>query len=227
MRIKFYFVLFVLFNWYGASVASAEVLATGQLLTPLSPDATSNISIHVPQNFDRTKPVWAVYQLIAVSADSDPEGAVVIDSSFEGVPVPITDSIVIFKANNLNVDRSAGTLGQQLEALVGQRSPDELTEIFGVELYEAYIALNNKKGAYLAGNITKFYQHDGKTELVLLTSVERANGIQPVMVNVVVGQGDIPAQYQQSSSASLAKDKLVMAIIAFLVGVFFWYIKRR
>lgn len=218
-------VIGVLLNLF-AVAARADVLATGQLLTPLSPDSASNISIPVPPSFDRSKPLWAVYQLVAVSADSDPEGEVVIDSSFEGVPVPITDSIVIFNPRNLNIDSSAGTLGQQLEALVGQRSPEELTEIFGAELYEAYVALNNKKGAYLTGNVSRVYQHDSKTELVLLTNVERAKGIQPVMVNVVVGQGDIPAQYQKSSTASLAKDKLVMVIVAFLFGLFFWYVKR-
>lgn len=227
MKLKPLVLLGMILSLFLIATARGDVLATGQLITPLSPDATSNLDIHLPQTFDPGKPVWAVYQMVAVSADSDPEGEIVIDSSFEGVPVPISDSIVIFKAGNLDVDHSAGTLGQQFEALVGQRSPEELIEIFGAELHEAYVALNNKKGSYLTGNIARVYQHGGKADLVLLARVERATGIQPVMVNVVVGQGDIPAQYQKSSSASLAKDKLMMAVIAFLLALIFWFIKRR
>lgn len=213
-------------NIFSVASARGEVLATEQLLTPLSPESVSNASIHVPKPFDPNKPVWVVYQLVAVSAASNPEGEIVIDSSFEGVPTPINDSVVILKARDLKIDHSAGELESQLQALVGKRSPEELIEIFGEDLYEAYAALNKKEGAYITGNIIKMYNPGGRTDLVLLASVERASGIQPVLINIIVGQGDIPKQYQDSSG-SLAKDKLVAVIIGLLVIVFFLFMRRR
>jgi len=226
MKTTFVVLVAVIANLLLANGARSEVLATGQLVTPLSPDATSSLDIHIPQPFNSDKPLWAVYQLVAVSAAADPVGEIVIDSSFEGVLTPINESIVIFKVRDLKVDRSAGELETQLQALVGKRSPDELKEIFGDALYEAYLALTKKEGAYLSGNITKVYEPGGRSELVLMASVERASGIQPVMINIVVGQGDIPKQYQDSSG-SLARDKLVAVIIALLVIAFFFFIRRR
>lgn len=216
----------VLLPLFVASV-NAGVLANGQLVTPTIPDADTSISIHVPPSFDPNKPVWAIYQLVAISAQSEPVGEVVLDSSFEGVLTPIVDSVVIFKADDLKVDKSAGTLGDQLKALVGERSPEELKAIFGEDMYAAYEALNKKEGAYLTGAITKTYHPGGKKDLVLLTSMERTKGIQPVLISVVIGQGEIPAQYQNAAGNSLAKDKLVAAIIAFFLLLFFWFIKRR
>ncbi|PUA27243.1 MAG: hypothetical protein B0W54_11595 [Cellvibrio sp. 79] len=226
MNMRFYASAAIFFLLFAGSNAQAGVLVTRQILTPLIPDAESNISILVPSGVDPDKPVWAVYQLVAISADSDPQGEVVIDSSFEGVPTAINESIVIFNANNLTINKSSGTLGEQLKAQVGERSPEELKEIFGVEMYAAYAALNRKEGSYLTGSMIKTYHPDGKKELILLTSVERANGIQPVLISVVIGQGDIPAQYRNSGN-SLAKDKLVAVMIAFFLGLFIWFIRRR
>lgn len=207
-----------------SAVAKAGELVSDHLITPLVPDMKKYISISVPPAFDPNKPVWVVYQLVGVSADPRPKGEIVLDSSFEMVPTPINDSIVIFKTSDLKVDKSAGALGNQLEGIAGKRKPEELKEIFGEEMYAAYEALNKKEGVYVSGSITKVYDVGGKNDLVLSASVTRAKGIQPVVLNIVIGQGDIPEKYHGNSS--LVIEKLIAAIISILIAVV-WLIKRR
>ncbi len=204
----------------------AEVLATKQLLTPLIPDASRHMSVPVAVAHDPQKPVWVVYQLVGISAESDPEGEVVVDASFEMVPIPITDSVLIFKASDMKIETSAGALDEQVKAMIGERSPDEMREIFGEEMYAAYLALSKKEGSYLIGNITKTYEVGEPEGLSLLTSVARARGVQPVVLNVIIGQGDIPEQYRNSFMSSLEADKVVAAIISLLLAVFFIFRRK-
>ncbi len=132
------------------------------------------MSVPVTVAYDPKKPVWVVYQLVGVSAESDPEGVVVVDASFEMVPVPITDSVLIFKASDMKVEKSAGALDEQVKAMIGDRSPEEMRELFGEEMYAAYLALSKKEGSYVIGNITKTYDVGEPEGLNLLTSVARA-----------------------------------------------------
>lgn len=207
-----------------SAVAKAGVLVTDQLVTPLMPHMKKYVSIPVPPTFDSNKPVWVVYQLVGVSAASHPEGEIVLDSSFEMVPTPMADTVAIFKARDLKVNKSSGALGNQLSVIAGERKPEELREMFGEEMYAAYEALNKQEGVYVSGNVTKTYDVKGSKGLLLSAGVTRAKGIQPVVINVVIGQGDIPEQYQGNSS--LVIEKLIAAIISILIAVV-WLIKRR
>lgn len=204
----------------------AEVLATKQLLTPLIPDATRHMSVPVAVAHDPHQPVWVVYQMVGISAESDPEGEVVVDASFEMVPIPITDSVLIFKASNMKIEKSAGALDEQVKAMIGERSPEEMREIFGEEMYAAYLALSKKEGSYVIGNITKTYNVGEPEGLNLLTSVERARGVQPVVLNVIIGQGDVPEQYRNSFLSSLNAEKLIAAIISLLLALFFIFRRK-
>jgi hypothetical protein len=176
-----------------SSQALAGVLATQQLPTPLAPDMPSNLSIPVPPNVDPNAPIWVAYRTLALSADASPSGEIVLDGSFEGVATPINASIVIFNADAMSVSTSAGTIKQQFDAMFGQRSPEQMKTLLGAELHAAYAAVNAGTGRILDGTIVKTLPALGKNDGVLLVSVERASGIQPVGVFVTVGQGDPPA----------------------------------
>ncbi len=204
----------------------AEVLATNQLLTPLIPDASRHMSVPVAVAHDPHQPVWVVYQLVGISAESDPEGEVVVNASFEMVPIPITDSVLIFKASNMKIEKSAGALDERVKAIIGERSPEEMREMLGEEMYGAYLALSKKEGSYVIGNITKTYNVGEPEGLNLLTSVERARGVQPVVLNVIIGQGDIPEQYRNSFLSSLNTEKLIAAIISLLLALFFIFRRK-
>jgi len=207
------------------AAANAAVLANEQLITPLTPGSKKSLSIDL-LSLDPKKPVWVVYQLVGVSADSKPEGEIVLDSSFEMVPLSMGDSVVVFKAKNLTAVKATKGISDQLNAKVGQRKPEELKEIFGDDMYAAYEAINKNQGSYVTGNITKEYQTGGNRSVRLMTSFNRVKGIQPVMLNVIVGQGDIPAEYEQFGKKPFSPEKLLTAIITFAIAGF-WLFKRR
>lgn len=207
--------------------ASANVLARDQLGTPLAPDANSRLSIDTPGVLPG-QPVWVVYEVVAVSASSSPEGEIVLDGSFEGIATPLSDSTVVLQAEAMEASASAGTIGQQLEAIAGPRTSDELRALFGNELYDAYQALNAGSGRILTGRTVKTLPALGSDQGRLLVSVERAGGIQPVLVSVTVGQGDIPAEYRAapvSSSSAFRAGKLIGILLFF--GLIAWFFLRR
>jgi hypothetical protein len=134
--------------------------------------------------------------------------------------------MVVFSAETLKRSSSAGTIAKELEAKIGVQTPEQLKEAFGPELYAAYKALDEKRGSILSGRIVKVYGAPRKTEARLLVSVERATGMQPRAVTIVMGQGDVPSE--DGPAVSRARDKAVAAGIgAFLLAGFFWLMKRR
>ncbi|GGY81818.1 hypothetical protein GCM10011613_28150 [Cellvibrio zantedeschiae] len=205
--------------------AQAAVLATSQLVTPLIPGSQKSLSIDL-LSIDPKQPVWVIYQMVGVSADAKPEGEMVLDSSFEMIPLSMGDSVVVFKPKNMEIVKATKGLGDQLTANVGERKPEELKAMFGADMYAAYEAISRNEGTYLTGTIVKEYQTDGKRDVRLMTSFNRVKGIQPVMLNVIVGQGEIPARYKQFGKKSLSPEKIITALISFAIaGV--WLMRRR
>ncbi|MEO8751194.1 MAG: hypothetical protein ABI624_00790 [Casimicrobiaceae bacterium] len=195
---------------------------------PLSPSAESNrlqLTSTVP--LDPNKPVWVSYELFAASASEKPTGSIVLDASLEGVPTPVADSIVVFSAEELTRTASAGTIGATLEAQIGKRTPEELAEAFGPELYAAFKALNEKTGSMLSGTMVKVYRSPGTTEARLLVSVEKATGMQPVLINITMGQGDLPAKREAPTSGSKFKMEAVIGSAVLFVISLIWLLMRR
>lgn len=180
------------------SAAQASVLASEQLPTPLAPDMPSRLSISMPANVDPNAPIWVAYRVLALSAGSSPEGEIVVEGSFEGVATPITASVVVFTPDAMSVTTSAGTIRPQFEAIHGPRSPEQMKSLLGAELHAAYEAANAGTGRVLDGTLIKTLPALGANEGILLVSVERARGLQPVGVFVTVGQGEVPASITAS-----------------------------
>jgi hypothetical protein len=59
-------------------------------------------------------------------------------------------------------------------------------------------------GRVLVGRALRRLPAPGKTDALLLVSVERATGIQPLSLKVTVGQGSLPAQWQEKPQDSIA-----------------------
>lgn len=209
--------------------AFAGILARQQLATPLAPDARSNLSIPMPAGVDPSQPIWVSYRTLALSADATPSGEIVLDGSFEGVATPLNASIATFTPDKMTVSTSSGTIQQQFEAQYGKRSPQELQTLMGAELYAAYEATNAGKGRILDGTIVKTLPALGKTEGILLVSVERASGLQPVGVFVTVGQGEIPAEMKpvESGGSSFAYTLGRIFGFALLLGLLYWFFVAR
>lgn len=225
MKITFHLAALIALQLLFAISAHAAVIAERQLLTPLTPGSNKYLTLDLV-SVDPNKPVWVVYQLVAISADSNPSGEVVLDASFEMVPLPMGDSVVIFKARSLDKVKATKGVSDQLMGKMGDRKPDELKEIFGAEMFAAYDAINKSQGAYVTGAITKEYQTGGKSSLRLLASVSRANGIQPVLVKVIVGQGEVPAAIESFGKKPMPTEKLIAALISFAIAGF-WLMRRR
>lgn len=194
--------------------AQATVVAEGQLITPLAPAAPEReIRLVNTAPLDPSKPVWVVYSLIAVSDSDKPKGRIVLDAMLEGVPTDIMDTKVIFSAGDLKKSASAGTIGQQLEAQMGQRTPEQLTEDFGPDLYAAYKALNEKRGSILQGAIVKTYNPVGGADAMLLASVARVEGMQPMLVTFTMGQGEVPAALKAQESSRIPSIAIILGIL--------------
>lgn len=207
--------------------AQAVILAEDQLIMPLAPSSPgARISLPLTAPFDKTKPVWAAYQLIAVTAADTPSGKIVLEASPEGVPVDLKDLKIVFLADRLQQSRSAGTVGTLLEAQIGKRTPEELTDIMGPELYEAYVALNEKRGAILQGMKVRQYGPLGDQPPLLMVSVEGAEGIQPLLVKITVGQGEMPPEIQAAADFSLSPSHLAWGALAIFL-VLCWSRWRR
>jgi len=72
----------------------------------------------------------------------------------------------------------------------------------------------------------KKYGPMGNNEPLLLVSVEVAEGIQPLLVKVTAGQGDMPPDIQAAADSELSPSHLAWGALAiFLVLV--WFRRRR
>ncbi len=230
MRRIFLILIAVLAGLIASGPVVSAVLATRTLPTPLAPDMPGNLSIPLPPNVDPNAPIWVSYRTLALSADASPTGEIVLDGSFEGVATPINASIARFEPNAMTVSTSSGTIKQQFETMYGQRSPQEMQTLLGADLYAAYEAANAGTGRILDGTIVKTLPALGKTEGVLLVSVERANGLQPVGIFVTVGQGDPPAAttpVDANPESTFAYWMGRLFGVFLLLGLLYWFFVAR
>jgi hypothetical protein len=184
--------------------AHAGTLATGQLLVPLAPDSESRLRIALPPALAADQPVWVVYDMVALAPDARGEGEISLEGSLEGAITPALDMLVTFHADDMTSNVSAGTVPERLEQIAGRREPAELRAIMGPEMYAAYEALNAGAGRILTDRIVRHLPAPGRNEGLLLVSVERAQGIQPLALQVTAGQGELPASLRPATGGTWA-----------------------
>jgi hypothetical protein len=218
----------LLFSLFAAA-ASAAVVATDQWVMPLAPSTEQkHLTLPANQPIDPDKPVWVAYKMLAISAADNPTGEIVLEPALEMVPVPLNDMYVIFSAGKMDVSKSAGTIGDQLKAKFGNHTPEQMKETFGPEIYAAYTALNEKHGSILQKTIVKTYGPTGTAGATLLLSINRATGMQPMLISVAMGQGEIPAEYRESEEATTKViSKVISAVLTFLIAMYFWRRRKK
>lgn len=209
------------------------VLAWGAVLNqvdvpaPLSPQAAKGgIKLASGRLANPDQPLWVSYSLIAVSATEKPKGHLVLDAAPEGVAVPLTETKVLFSPQNMASVPRGSTFADRLQEQVGGRTPEQLQASLGTELAAAYQALLAHQGALYAKTVVRVYPAPHKDEVLLLASLDPATDLQPVLISVAMGQGDVPPEYQDAY-AKLLKGRGVhekwmailmsLAIAAFLV----------
>jgi len=211
--------------------ARSAILARDQLVTPFAPQAPRKALSLQATSIDPSKPIWVSYSLLVVSASERPSGELVLDAAFEGIPVPMSNLLVSFAADQMDSLPRTGTLGASLEAQAGKRSQEELEEAFGPELNSAIQALLAKKGTILGKTIVKIYAPTGRDEVRLLASFTKPSTLQPISLAVVIGQGDIPAESKDAFS-QFTKDpnwneKLLTAAISFAIAAIYLFRKFK
>lgn len=204
--------------------AQAGELVRQTLPTPLAPGSTDHITLPMPATLDPGEEVWVAYRMYAISASPDPTGDIVVSGSFDGVKTPLGDMTVVFTPSRMEKSASQGTIGQRLEAAYGKRSDAELAAAMGPGLFEAYTALNGKSGAILQGTVLKTLPAPGADRPPLLVTVERDSDQHPVGLEVIVGQGDLPADVQSSVDPQpafrIGRLLVLGLVIAVVVGVY-------
>ncbi|MGN6150698.1 MAG: hypothetical protein ACTHOH_01660 [Lysobacteraceae bacterium] len=203
--------------------AQAAELARQLMPTPLAPGGEDHLTLPMPANLDPSEEVWVAYRMYAISANPDPSGDIVVSGSFDGVKTPLGDMTVVFTPSRMEKTASQGTIGQKFEAAYGKRSDAELATVMGPGLFEAYTALNRKSGAILQGTVLKTLPPPGADRPPLLVTVERESDQNPVGLEVIVGQGDLPADVQAAVDPKpafrIGKMLVLGLVIAIVVGV--------
>lgn len=204
--------------------AQAGELARQTLPTPLAPGGIDHITLPMPATLDPAEEVWVAYRMYAISANPDPTGDIVVSGSFDGVKMPLGDMTVVFTPSRMEKSASQGTIGQRLEAAYGKRSDAELAAAMGPGLFEAYTALNRKSGTILEGTVLKTLPAPGADRPPLLVTVERDSDQHPVGLEVIVGQGDLPADVQAAVDPKpafrIGRLLVLGLVIAVVVGVY-------
>lgn len=206
-------------------LARAGTLATAMVNVPLAPGSRPGASITLP-GLDPSRPVWVAYRVIALSADARPRGEVVMEASFEGVATPVSDLYARMEADDMDVG-SGDAVGTQLQQITGGRSTAELKAAFGEDLHAAYEAVVAGRGATLDGKRVQTLPAPGQADVPLDVTVSRASGMQPVLVAITVGQGDVPADVAPSVEKQGAfRFGRALGILGFL-GLIGWLVLRR
>ena len=95
---------------------------------------------------------------------------------------------------------------------------------------DALEALNEKRGAILTGVVVKTLPPIGTDSGTLNISIERAEGFQPVLVKVVAGQGDVPAELQtpveQKTEFRMGRDFGRLLFFGLVAYGLYWLFKR-
>jgi len=210
--------------------ARADVLATEDLVNPTALSGQDRIRI-VGLKVDPSKPVWVSYSLFALSAEADRKGEVVVEGSPEGVAVPIADSRVRFSAERMTVLRSSEKVASRLKKEAAGRSRDEMIATMGPQLYKAFEALMRNEGQGFAQTIVKSYRVSGDGDLVFSASLVKIDTLQPVLLRVAVGQGDIPGEYRDALGEvrgdSGRSEKILAAVISIALAVIYLIRKYR
>lgn len=170
----------------------AGTLGTGQLLVPLAPGAEPRLRIFMQSGVAPDQPMWVVYDLVALSPDDSGKGRTALEGSIEGVITPANDMLVTFRADEMESGAGAGTAPEHLAKIAGERSSSELQQLMGSDMYAAYQAFNAGSGRVLTGRIVRHLPPPDTTEAIMLVSVERTEGMQPLSLQVAVGQGELP-----------------------------------
>lgn len=209
------------------SLSFAQVFKQITVVAPASPiTAANDLNIYTTVTPDQNQEIWVTYNLFAVSDQDKPAGKIVLESMPELTKTPMSDTVVTFNANDMtSVKSKSGKFKQMFEKQAGNRTEKELVDTFGPDLTKVILALKENKGAMLTQNITKHFPAPNKNNLVLLTSIEKVEGIQPALITITVGQGDIPEQYKkdflgETSSVSHNKTSIIALIILLIAGFF-------
>ncbi|WP_462114234.1 hypothetical protein [Lysobacter xanthus] len=209
-----------------AAPSHAATLATQQLVTPLIPGAHHSATIGVP-GMDPSRPVWVAYRVVGLSSSKSPTGAVHFSNSFDGIALPATDMMWRMDATDM---RSGDTdsLRTQLQALAAQRSEPQLAATLGPGMHAAYKAVLTGDASSVDGRAVRVLPAPGRSDTALDVSVEGAEGVQPVLVAVTVGQGDVPAEFATATpgaSAAFGLGKVLFVLM--LAGALLWWWRRR
>jgi len=184
--------------WLLPVAAHAGELARSTMAVPLAPAGSPHLTLPMPATLDPDEEVWVAYRMIAISANPHPTGDIVVSGSFDGAKTPLGEMTVVFTPSRMQKTASAGTIGQRFEAAYGKRTDAELVSALGQGLFDAYVALNRKSGAILQGAVLKTLPAPGAERPPLLVTVERDSDLHPAGLEVIVGQGDLPADVRSS-----------------------------
>ena len=164
----------------------AGELTSGTLIAPLVTGPNSRLSFIMPPGFAADEQVWLVYELVALSPGDEDSGEVGLEQAFEGVNTPLKALYVTLGADDM------------------ESRPEKVRGLISAEMYAAFESVNAGGGRVLGGRVVSYLSAPGRSDVPLLVSVERAQGMQPVALRVTVGQGQLPLEFQQKPTDTVA-----------------------
>lgn len=205
--------------------AFSTIIGQGQFVAPLSPqNPKGDLRVVSATKANTSEPIWVKYEVIALSAEEKPKGRITIDAAPELVQVAMSEEMVHFSADDMELLTPSGKFGEQFKQQAGDRTSEELNETFGNNLGQAIAAFRDNKGAMLEKTIIKTYSAPPNEDVVLLASVLNAEGIYPAFIQITMGQGDMPVS-DNDKKKSLFKDKFIAILIGFGIAGFLLFRK--
>lgn len=209
-------------------MAASKILAQERFIAPLSPEnPTGSLKMAASAKADSTLPLWVSYKVLAISPKDKPNGRIVIDSVPELAKVPMGDSIVVLKSDDMDEVPRSGKFAEKFDKQAGGKSPEEIEAVFGKNLTQSILALRENKGSMFEKNIIKTYPVPEGGDVILLASIDKAEDLYPALVEITMGQGDVPDEYKSNfsggGSKSMKSEKFIAALISFLIAGIYLY----
>lgn len=142
-------------------------------------------------------PVWVIVNYIASPKDPSKNGTTTFDIMPEGVPVPAGTSFAIFQSQYMTKFIKENSISITMSGVTKTLSTDDLKKLMSQEdfkKFEASLADSEKLLQLIQINT---FSIPAKDETDIGVSINAMENMEPVSVEIAIGQGAIPAKVQE------------------------------
>lgn len=142
-------------------------------------------------------PVWVIVNYIASPKDQSKNGTTTFDIMPEGIPVPAGTSFAIFQSQYMAKFIKENSISITMSGVTKTFSADDLQKLMSKEDFEKFKASLADSEKLLQLIQIKTFSIPAKDETDIGVSINTMENMEPVSVEIAIGQGAIPAKVQE------------------------------